>query len=364
MAEWSEVVATTLSQFTKGAVDLTIREHPVFASLQQKGQFFFGQSGLDMTWQVKIAEPEVEAYTGGNVTYSPVDKHRRATLGWVGYIAKDTMNEKETLQNRGPEALVKRYSEVFPDLKNAFRRRMATEMYNDGVTYPTRLSGIETFCAASVTPAAGDLIAWPSSTYGGYSCAPGAVSGNWSQELTTHPNAASTYDWPDGIGDPDYEFWSPILANFSSTAWGTGSTTWVDNCERVIRRMNMWLSRGTGKDRRPDLVLMTLPMYYDVLNRASTLRKIDVPAKRMVELGFEGVMLDGVELSWEYGVPTNTAYFFNFDQMELRCMYDQLFISKGPEWDMHELAWLFLLIGYGQFKFISPSFFGKAYPYA
>lgn len=362
--EWSEVVATTISQFNKGAVDLTIREHPVFATLQQKGRFKFGDSGLSLTWQNKFGEPDVETYSGGAIGYAPTDKHRRLEIDWRGYKMSDLMTEKETLMNRGPQALIRRYSETFDDMKNTMRRRLATELYNDGATNSDRFHGIETFCTAGGSIVAGDKIARATGSYAGHSCVPGTIAGSWSTALTTKPSTELATDWPEGVGDPEYEWHTPLLVNWSSTAWGTGSTAWIDNCERAMRYANLYMTKGGGKEHRIDMFLMTIAMYNDFMNRASTLRKIDVPAKRLMEMGFEGFMLDGVELTKEYGVPANTCYALNHEKLELRCMYDQLWITKGPEWDMYQAAWLFLLLTWGNWRFMSPQFFGKLYNYA
>jgi hypothetical protein len=42
---------------------------------------------------------------------------------------------------------------------------------------------------------------------------------------------------------------------------------------------------------------------------------------------------------------------------------DQLFQSMGPDWDPHSLAWLFVLIFFGNMKF-SPKYFAKGLNYA
>ncbi|MDD4891125.1 MAG: hypothetical protein PHU85_14480, partial [Phycisphaerae bacterium] len=133
--EWSEVVATTTPEYLKGAADATIKEHPVFAKLEQKRRILFNQAGTELRWQVKFALPDVEPYTGGAIAYAPSDKHRQLSIDWRGYALPDMMSEKEKLMNRGNQALIDRYARVFPDMEQAMRDLFAMELYVDGTTY-------------------------------------------------------------------------------------------------------------------------------------------------------------------------------------------------------------------------------------
>jgi hypothetical protein len=361
--EWSEVVATTTAEYMKGAQDCTIRDRVVFALLQKRKRISFGQSGTELRWQVKFALPEVEAYTGGAMDFAESDKHRQLAIDWRGYKVTDMMTEKEKLMNRGNQALIERYGRIFPDMEQALMDKFGEELYVDGSTYTDRFSGLETIFAGTDCDA-GDLVCRPSGTYGGYSQVPGGVAGSWSANLTTHLNHAMHTDWPSGSGDSEYDFLSPRLVNTSSTAWGTGSTAWVDNCERALRKAIMWTNTGAGKSGRVDMCIMTPEWYYDMVNKLSSLRSIIVPAKEMVEVGFEGFRFDGVEITHEYGVPTETAYLLNLDKMELHLMYDNLFVSKGPEFDIRTDSYLFMLGTYGNWRWVSPKFFSKLHPYA
>lgn len=361
---WSEVIATTTAEYLKGAADATIRNNPVFAMLQKRKRIEYGQSGTELRWQIKYDLPDVEAYTGGVLDYAESDKHRQLSIGWRGYKVTDTMKELERLENRGPQALIDRYARKFPDMEQALTDKFSTEIYVDGNTYADRFGGLETFMGDDGNTIAADLVAKPSDTYGGYSTEPGAMTGAWSANMTVPPNATLATDWPSGQGDYGYDWLSPRLVNYSSTSWGTGATDWISNCERALRRAALWTKTLQGKAGKLDLFLMSQDMYYDYLNRISPMRRVDVPAKEMIELGFDGVMQEGVQLTHEYACPANTCYGLNFSQMMLHMMYDSLFISKGPEYDMRTDAYLFLLATFGNWRFINPRAFTKLYSYA
>lgn len=361
--EWSEVVNTTTAEYLKGAADTTIRDRVVFAMLNKRKRMQFGQSGTEIRWQVKFGMPDVESYQGGSMDYQPTDKHRQLWLDWKGYTVTDMMHEKERLQNRGNQALIDRYARIFPDMEQALTDQFGLEFYVNGTSYSDRFAGIETFCSAT-TPQAADRIAAPNGSYGGLTCVPGGVAGVWSANASTKPNASMATDWPGGQGDPEYAFNSPKLVNWSSTGWNTGSTAWVDNCERVLRQTTLWTQNGQGKSGRTDVYLMPQSLYYDYLNRQSSKQSIIVPAKELIELGFDGVQQEGVQLTTDWGCPENTVYGINFDRLWLHCMYDNLFVNKGPEWDMRTQSYLFLIATYGNFRFESPMFFSKLYSYA
>jgi len=369
MAEWSEVVNTTTAKYLKGAADTTIRNRVIFAMLNRRKRILYNESGTSLTWQVKFGMPDVQTYEGGAIDFQPTDKHRQCSLTWKGYTVPDMMHEKERLMNRGPQALIDRYAKIFPDMETALTDQFGLEFYVNGTSSTSRFDGIESLFGGTTfgTTAATDKLAQPSVSYGGLSTVPGAIAGAWSANLTpttTMPNAALGTDWPSGQGDPEYGFHSPKLVNWSASTWGTGLTTWLGNCERVLRQTTMWTRNGQGKSGATDLYLMSPTMYVDYLNKQSAKQSIIVPAKELLELGFNGVQQEGVELTDDWGCPENTAYGINFDRMWLHMMYDNLFVNKGPEFEMRSQSWLFLLATYGNFRFESPIFFSKIYNYA
>jgi len=122
---------------------------------------------------------------------------------------------------------------------------------------------------------------------------------------------------------------------------------------------------GNGKAGAPDIGILEGSLYYDFINKMSAKVHINFPHAELKELGFpDSYNFDGVGLITEFGVPASTGYLLNLDQMELLMMYDQLFTSKGPEWDIKTFSYLWALCTYGNFKYISPKYQTKLYPYA
>ena len=361
--EWSAVVNTTTAKYLRGAADLTIRERIVFAMMNRRKRISYNHSGTEVKQQVKFALPEVEPYAGGAIDFEPSDKYRQLTLDWRGYKVKDTMTEKERLMNRGVPALINRYAQIMKDMRQSLEDQFGAEVFNDGGTNTDRLDGIETFMGTGTT-ADGDAIAQPSDTYGGLSTTLGGVAGTWSSDLSTYPNANAETDWPSGSGDTEYDFLSPRCMNFSSSsAWGTGASTWLANCERVIRKAILWTRLGTGKTNRTELCLLADDLYYDYMNKQEAKQRIIVPYKEVQDLGFDGAKQEGVSIVTEYGITPSRGYLWNMDKCELRCMYGQLFVPRGPERDIRTDSYLFLMGFFGNLVF-QPKFFSKFLAYA
>lgn len=367
--EWAGVVNAVTSKFLKGAADLTTRRRLFLAMLRKRGRITMGHDGISVTWDVEFMQPPVEAYgDGGLVTYARHDIYRMLSVDWRGYYASDLMTAKEKEMAKGNSALVKRYSAIAPNLEKSIRDKMSTELYIDG--YATgnqnRLHGLATFMDTTATCVVGDRIQVPTKTnYAGKSCVLGAESGSWSANLTGSdiPNAALANDWPEGSGTSDYDYLAPKQLNWSSTAW-TGTNTFFSTSVRCMRQGLLWLTLTAGDEGRPSLILMPGKMYADFLNNQSSNQRIIVPHKESQDLGFgETVNFDGAGIQYEFGCPGNNFFMLNLDQCELRCLYSDLFMPHGPDYDPRTFSWLYAIGFFGNMTF-QPKFFGKGQNYA
>lgn len=363
--EWSGVINTTAPRYLKGAIDATIRERLLLSLMKKRGRISTGNYGFNLNWDVEMDQPPVQAYgDGGVIDFSRHDLWQQLVIDVRGYVATDTMTGKEKLMNAGDVAIIKRYDRIMPNLMKSIRDRFGTELYVDG--YATgnsqRLIGIESFCGTGTT-AAGDRIAQPSDTYAGKSTAVGQF-GSWSNALSTYPNAAIASDWPDGQGTASYDYLSPKLLNWSSTNWGTSSTAWEDNCERVIAQAVIWTALTSGASGRVGLFLLSGRLFYGYRNKISAKQRIIIPHKDSDDLGFpDALNQEGAAIHYEFGLDANTGYGFNLDEMELCSWGKELFNSAGPEYSIQTDSWLFKVGFFGNAKF-NPKAFCKLYNYA
>jgi hypothetical protein len=119
--------------------------------------------------------------------------------------------------------------------------------------------------------------------------------------------------------------------------------------------------RNTSLTGQVTNIILARNLYNDLLNLFDNKEQIQVTSENGLRaLGFKNVVVfDGVEVSWETGVPTGTGYGLNYNNIELRSMYSQLFESEGPEYDMHTQAYNSVVKTLSNFKFKSPRNFFK-----
>lgn len=366
MAEWIGVINDTAPKYLQGAADMTIRGRFLLAMLKKYGRIKFNGNSYQKTWDLEFAQQVIQAYgDAGQLTFSRNDLYRQLTVDWRGYKATDLMTEKERLMNSGDVAIVKRYDQIMPTLTKSLTNKFAGELFVDGnaTGNSNRLHGLESFCGVG-TCASTDRVAQPSDTYAGRSTALGAEGGTWSALMTTKPNSTIAKDWPDGSGDSEYDYMSPKLINYSASTWGTGSTSWEDNCSRVLRQATIWLTRVGGKDGRPTMHLLASDLFYPYLNSREPQLRIMVPFKEAEDLGFTDVVnQEGVAIQQDFDVPAQTGYCINVNQMELESLDSVLFSSRGPEYSIKDDAYLFMVGFFGNCTY-SCKHFGKIAAYA
>lgn len=369
--EWIGIVHSTMPMYLDKLVDVTTRSRLLLAMLRQKGRIKLNCSGEYMRWPVFYSLPQMETYSdGGVIDFANHNPNRTLAIDWRGYVISDSMSIKQRAMNSGSSQIVDLFQQKQNVIGQAIQEGFGGELYGDGSAADAseRVHGLETFLAGdSGNCTATDRVCEPSDTYGltNASTALGAEGGWWSANLGDFPNANLATDWPDGKGSAEYDHLSPKLINWSSSAWGTGSTSWEANSWRVVDALIDWLSYTGGPEAKPDLVPMGNDMFRGYKNHQETKTRITIPHKASQDLGFGDVLNhDGVGIYKDFDCPVQTAYGLNVDQMRICSLMDKLFYSKGPSEDPHTMwSYLFATGFWGNVEF-QPKYFAKAYPYA
>jgi hypothetical protein len=361
---WIEAVETNSPKYLKDVSDATIRKRLSLARLESRGRIQLNASGDTLVWPVQFAEPAVTPYTSGIVTYTQRHKHKQAGVDTRGYIVTDEMTEKERLENRGDSVIVDRYQKMLPDLVKAMRNRLGKEFYVDGYASGNEQSwcGLESMMGQGTTVVA-DICGDPDDTYAGISTNT-AQSGTWTADLTTKPNAHIAYDWPEGTGDAEFDYWSPKLFNWSSTTW-TGYNTWSTNGEEVISRMHQTLTNTSGFEGPPDSCVMASALMTQLKTKLRADRIIPQPHQEANDLGFPDVInYEGMALWTEYGVTANAVYMYRTEDIDLIVLQDELLKGYGPFFDENTMSYKFNVCNFSNLKFNCPRNFAKASNYA
>lgn len=355
--EHLQMIASTITEYAKGASDETIRERILLALMQRYGKITYDHAGKDCAWQVEYSQPNL--HQAGDGTEYVFDEHvadKQLTLPWRGYYMSDRLTEKQRLMNRGAQALINLYAEKGPRLLKAIKNKFGGELYKDGNSTgrENAIHGFES-CLAEGTTVAADKVAKPNDSYAGLSTALGAYGGAWSANLGTSPNASAATDWPFGNSStPEYDFISPKMFNASSTNYPGGASPnnkWSVNCEYVLRDAVLTVRNTTG-GKDPLLVVMGVDWYSQLENVLAARFRTTTPTKESDDLGFGGTTLqfEGATIHTDFDCPAGTAYGIKVGTPELACLYGQLFNAEGPEKDFVSNSYLFRVGFFGNLK--------------
>ena len=119
--------------------------------------------------------------------------------------------------------------------------------------------------------------------------------------------------------------------------------------------------RNSSKNGQITNVFLARDLYTSLLNLIDDKERIQISSEHNLRaLGFKNVLnFDGVEVSWESGVPNGVGYGMNYDNIELKSMDDSLLRSEGPEYDIHSQSFNAVVSTLSNLKFSSPRNFFK-----
>lgn len=354
-AEWTRVANSTITNYIRKEEDNTLRNRKLTAMIKSKGRITYNWSGTNMEWPVKYRRYKPNTFAqGSTLAYSQKNRRKKASLDWRGYAITDSMTKAEFLKNRGKEAIINEFSNMATDLKGDMDESFAEEFYIDGSAAENseRIHGIETFMGADLV--AGNGAGAPTNTnFAGLSCVLGAYGGSWT--------GGGLLSWPNGRGDTQYDFWSPLVVDYGSTLF-SATPKWKNNCVEAIAFAIIKTKKNKSQKGSLDLILVDEEMYRVYLAEQRSKQQINVDrgqASALVSLGFTDVInQDGTDITTEYGIPPQVGYGFSFDNMEMRSMQGQLFIPDGPTWDGPSQSWRLSLDFYGNVTW-NPRYFCK-----
>lgn len=357
---WSRVLNSTIKNYIREREVNVLRNRKLTALLKKRGRLSFNWSGTLMDWKVKAKRVKLTPFADGDtLTFDRKDRHRTAELPWRGYSLTDSMTKGEFLQNRSKEAIIKLYSTLSVDLMDDAEDFFGDEFYINGniSANAKRIHGIETFLSANQV--IGNGAGAPTATYAGLSCVPGFYGGSWQGGQINGVNVT----WPNGVGDPVWDFWAPIVVDYGDTLFpGTGSkgNSWANNCIEAIAFGIIKSKKSKSARGMLDVIFLADEMYRTFLSQVRQKERIQVDrgaASGLVQLGFTDVVnQDGVDCTWEYGTPSGVGYGYNVDMMEVRSMQAQVFVPEGPDFDIATKSWRFSIDMYGNVVY-NPKFF-------
>lgn len=372
MADWARTVNTTISDYIRGEEVNVMRNRKILALLQDRGRVTFNHGGQQLDWKVRYRRAPMAGFSDSDtLSFSRQNRHKTAQLDWRGYSATDQMTGFEKEKNKGDAAIIKVFSNMGVMLMEDIEDQFGDEAYIDGNASGNgkRYHGIESFFSVSAASTK-QPVGLPNDTYAGLLTTLGNYGGAW----TTTGSTTTATDWPTGTGDAHYDFWSPLVVDYTSaistsasngtTGWAASTKTWPNTCLEAIRYGIIHSRKNKSKKGQLDVGTFQDEMYRQFLDKLQAEEQLTVSrgdsGSDLYRLGFKDVVnFDGLDITTEYGLPTKVGYGWCIDQLELMSMLDVLFKAKGPDYDLASDAYRFAIFIMGNYKYRSVRQFVK-----
>lgn len=333
--DWARTIGTTLVTHLKEEELTTFRKFKVFAALEANGKVAMNQGGRGFDWQVRYRNQPVTSNNGESPrVFARHNLWQRAYLPYRGYTVTDQVTKREMLENRGAQALIDVAGKMASRLQESMQEHLSKEIYIDGnaTGNENRWHGLESIfgingtvnvaTGAQRSANAADPFGFPADEYAGLNTGLGYIAGS----------QLASGSWPYVAVDPEYDYYSPVVCNYTSTYFGGATATWKDQCVEAIREAVHHAKRNDTRENQIDMILLDRTLYIQFLNRLdSRERAIVTKSSGLRSYGFGDVVeLDGIEVSTEYAVPSGVGYGLSIGNMEMKCMESQLMVAEGP----------------------------------
>lgn len=369
--DWARTIGTTLVTHLKEEELTTFRKFKVFAALEANGKVAMNQGGRGFDWQVRYRNQPVTSNNGESPrVFARHNLWQRAYLPYRGYTVTDMVTKREMLENRGAQALIDVAGKMASRLQESMQEHLSKEIYIDGnkAGNENRWHGLESIFGVAQTGGANDTVnvtdgtrrtggnaadpfLWPSDEYAGLRTDLGNIAGS----------QLEAGSWPYVAVDPEYDYYSPIICNYTSTYFGGATATWKDQCIEAIREAVNHAKRNDTRENQIDMILLDRRLYIQFLNRLDAReRAIVSKSNGLRSYGFGDVVeIDGIEVSTEYAIPSGVGYGLSIGNMEMKCMESQLMVAEGPYYNEELQAHRFAVSVLANIKMKSPRNFVK-----
>lgn len=334
MADWGRTTAVTIANYIRDEENNVMRDHPLLALLQSRGRVEFNVSGSTVERRIQYKQSPLVGYADGDtLSYTRRNRWVVAVLNHRGYYVSDSYGKVEKLANRGQAQVVDLVGGMAERLMDDIKDNFAMQLYGDGYATGNEkfICGLESAFGNGGASANG-YVAVPDDTYAGLETDLGAKGGGWQ---TSGGNST----WPMGRGGPEYDYWSPLIVDYTDSAWTAATKTWPNTCGEAMRFALQYAQKNASSRGETDLILLDRELMRQFLDNNDAKQTINVNRGQptaLTSLGFtKAINFDGAALMSGFGLPFyNSApigYGLNVDQMLLWSMQEQLFVSEMYE---------------------------------
>lgn len=248
------IYATTFQNRLAQITNTTIRNRVFLSMLQMRNRIMGADGGAFLEWEVLMANPKPRGF-GGEILpeYNAPDEYRTARLGWAAYHHGLKLDRLTVQMNKGKQAFINVVSRCVKSVEDSFKDRWPEYFYQNGDSPP----GNEPRPMQGFYTIFDKYVASTSATYQGYQGKVRLVSGSYAtltMDLGTDssdwagPDGYDTVQtttaslgvtagqkwWPEGRGDPGYDYWHPLIVNTTASAWGASPAFDTIYCEKQL----------------------------------------------------------------------------------------------------------------------------------
>lgn len=336
--------------------DLTIRKRHLLSFMSNRGRITGPTGGRFVEWPLFVQAKRPRGF-GRNTppTYETADNLRMPQLNWGAYFYGEQIHVMDLEQNMGKEQFIDLVANAYDSVEKSFTQEWPDYFFQDGTTATEenpifglksafRYYNVATATAGAPRQGYQGKVRLPNGTYAGYDTTLGANGGNWAgtNGTTVYTDGAATFHyWPEGKGDGKFDFWSPLVVNTTSQAWGTSPTAAFNTtyCEKQIDFGIEYSARNNTISAKGPIELILLPTAYNLIWRerfSSTQRQIvemmpqpaegvvSTGSNMVVQTGLKCILHNGCMLATDYGMDDDTLIIgINLDAIEYRTVHSQ-----------------------------------------
>lgn len=355
---WARTLNTVLSKHIAEVEENMLRNFKFGALLESAGRISYNNGGAGFNWTFQYRNHEISATTGETArNFARRNLHLKAALPYRGYQATDMYYRKEAREAQGKEAEVKIIDGFAARLEQSMKQALATEFYIDGEASGNTNSwhGFESMFGTNGTvnvstgaqrsANAADPVGYASDTY--------------AQQATDLANNGGENEsgvvWPLGVADPEYDCWTPLIVNYTSTYFAGSAATWAAQCEEAMSYL-LTNAQRNAVDNAIDTILLNRDLFRKLKDKMRAKERINVTdSLKLRSLGFKDTIeFDGVEVGMENAIPNAVGYAFNIQNHELLSMDPQMYEVQGPEYDIDNDAFKTVVSTLSNLKHNSP----------
>lgn len=327
---YSNLVDETVAPlFLTETFDNTLRIQPVMERLKKNGNISTDNYSKYINIPARIGEFSDAYSTDLNVrSWARQQQFVNYAAPFAIFEMLAALSENDIMFMNSPQAYIKEGKRILADMSTDFQKKMNRRILREngsgvaslgaavfaGSQYP--FNGLPSIFGTGTTQNYNDITQTTSGAIGAADRE--ALPNGTYYGISTHPTNAIA-----GVDGRVNEATSPVIANWSSTAWNGSAGTWLTTGDKVLSHLIMRLTRGNGPDQRPDLAVMSRTNWEDLRGllrtKATQMVVLQDNAPRVPDVGMLPRIMfnyEGLDVLFDVDQLSNVAYVLNTQQMK------------------------------------------------